>query len=57
MMTELGVWLVRVASFLPELIGLYEASKSADSKDHLNASLALVRKMKDRQAREEIDGA
>jgi hypothetical protein len=57
MLSELGVWLARIAAFLPELIGLWEAAKRPDPRDHLNASLALVRKMKDQQAREEIGNA
>ena len=55
-MSELGMWLARVAMFLPELMGLWEAAKKPDPQHHLNASLALVRKMKDMQAREEIGG-
>lgn len=54
MMSEIGIWLARIAGFLPELIGLWESAKKPDPANHLNASLALVRKMKDQQAREEI---
>lgn len=57
MISELAVWLERFARLLPELIGLWEAAKTPDPRDHLNASLALVRKMKDQQAREEIGNA
>jgi hypothetical protein len=57
MMSELGVWLTRIVAFLPELIGLWEAAKRPDPHDQLNASMALVRRMKDQQAREEIGGA
>lgn len=55
MLDELGTWLVRIAAFLPELIGLYEATKGNENQQ-LEASLRLVRKMKDQQAREEIGG-
>ena len=54
MIGEVATWLGRILAVLPELIGLWEAAKTPDPKDHLNASLALVRAMKDRQAREEI---
>lgn len=56
MISELGIWFARIARLLPELIGLWEAAKAPDPKHHLNASLALVRAMKDQQAREEIGG-
>ncbi len=54
MMSELATWLGRILSVLPELMGLWEASKSPDPQQHLDASLALVRRMKDQQAREEL---
>ncbi len=57
MIGEVGQWLVRIVGFLPELIGLWEAAKSPDPQQHLDASLALVRKMKDQQARETIEGS
>ncbi len=53
-MSELGVWFSRIASFLPELIGLWEAAKTPNPQQQLDASLALVRKMQDARAREEI---
>lgn len=55
-MSELGVWLVRLGALLPQLIGLWEASKQPDPQDQLEASLALVRAMQDVRAREEIAG-
>lgn len=54
MLTEIGQWLARIAQFLPELIGLWESAKAPSGQAQLEASLALVRKMKDMQAREEI---
>jgi hypothetical protein len=56
MISELGVWLTRIVAFLPELIGLWEAAKRPDPKDQLNASMALVRRMKDAQMAEELRG-
>ena len=55
-MSEIAIWLGRIATLLPELIGLWEAAKQPNPQAHLNASLALVRKMKDAQAREELGG-
>lgn len=56
MMSEVGQWLARIAGFLPELIGLWEAAKTPNPQQQLDASLALVRKMQDVRAREEIAG-
>jgi hypothetical protein len=53
-LSEVATWLERLARLLPELIGLWEAAKAPDPQAHLNASLALVRAMKDQQARETI---
>ncbi len=55
MLDELGTWFLRIAALLPELIGLWEASKGNENQQ-LEASLRLVRAIKDRQAREEIGG-
>lgn len=55
-MDDLVTWVGRIARVLPEFIGLWEASKDPNPKSHLDASLALVRKMKNEQAREEIGG-
>ncbi len=55
MLDELGIWLTRIALFLPEIIGLYEAAKGNENQQ-LEASLRLVRKMKDVQMREELGG-
>ncbi len=54
MLGEVGTWLARIAQFLPELVGLWEAAKAPSPADQLEASLALVRKMQDVRAREEI---
>ena len=55
-MGEVATWLGRILAVLPELIGLWEAAKQPNPQDQLNASLSLVRAMKDRQAREVIEG-
>lgn len=55
-MSEVLVWFERIVSFLPQLIGLWNAARAKDPRQELEASLALVRAMKDRQAREEIGG-
>lgn len=57
MISEVGMWIGRILAVLPELMGLWEAAKQPDPKQHLDASLALVRKIKDAQAREQIGGA
>lgn len=57
MLGELGVWLVRIADILPAIIGVWEAAKARDAQQELDASLTLVRAIKDRQAREEIENA
>lgn len=54
MIGEVGIWLARIVGFLPELIGLWEAAKTPSPSGQLDASLALVRKMQDVRAREEI---
>lgn len=51
---EAGKWLLRVVSILPEFVRLWDAAKSSDPHEELEAQLALTRKIKDRQAREEI---
>ncbi len=53
-MGEVATWLARIASFLPELIGLYEAAKTPNAQQRLDASLALVRAMESQQVREQI---
>lgn len=50
------MWMARIVAFLPELIGLWEAAKAPSPSAQLDASLALVRKMQDIRAREEIGG-
>lgn len=56
MMDELLTWGVRLFKLLPELMGLWSATKAKDSTAQLDAQLALVRAIEDQQAREEIDG-
>lgn len=56
MMSEVGIWLARILSILPELMHLWEAAKTNDPHQELEAALAVVRATKDRQAREEIPG-
>lgn len=53
---EIGKWLARFATVLPELKKLWEAVDAGDENAELEAQLALTRKIKDRQAREEIEG-
>ncbi len=54
MTSEVATWIGRILSFLPELMGLWEAVKVKDPRGELDAQLALMRAMKDRQAAEEI---
>ncbi len=56
MIGEVATWMARIVGFLPELIGLWEAAKAPSPSGQLDASLALVRKMQDLRAREEIAG-
>ncbi len=53
-LSEVATWLERLARLLPELIGLWEAAKAPNPQQQLEASLALVRAIKDQQARETI---
>jgi hypothetical protein len=55
-MSDVITWLHRIVTFLPELMGLYEAVSRNDETAKLNAQLALVRAMKDEQARRDIGG-
>lgn len=55
-MSDLGTWFTRIAAFLPELIGLWKVAHEPTSQESLDAQLALVRKMQDVRAREEIAG-
>ncbi len=53
-MNDVLALVTKVLTFLPEIIGLYEAVERNDETDKLNASLALIRAMKDAQARKEM---
>jgi len=50
------LWLGRLMTLLPELIGLWEAVESKDEPQTLDAMLRLRRKVSDAQAIEEIRG-
>jgi hypothetical protein len=51
---ELVTWGTRLFELLPEVMSLWNAAKAKDRHAELEASLALVRRMEDMQAREEI---
>lgn len=51
-MDEAAKWLARVASFLPQIIGLWKAAEADDEQAQLEASLDLVQAMKRQQATE-----
>mgnify|MGYP006921350750 CR=1 FL=1 len=57
MIDELVTWGLRLFQLLPEIMGLWNAAKASNAKAKLDAQLALVRKMEDMQALEEIRGA
>ena len=57
MLDEVATWLGRLLALLPQIIGLWEAAKGSNPNQELEASLRLVRAMKDRQAHEEIEGS
>lgn len=48
------MWFERVASFLTEIVGLWNAIKGGDPADELAAKLELVRAMKRRQTLEDL---
>lgn len=54
MIPEIVMWLERLVSLLPTIIRLWDASRAGDTRAELEASLALVREIKDRQAWEDI---
>jgi hypothetical protein len=56
MFDELMKWGVRLFTLLPELMGLWEAAREQDAKKKLDASLALIRRIEDMQAKEELGG-
>lgn len=54
---EVGIaakWVARVLVLLPELVALWNARKAGE--DTTEAQLALVRKIEDEQAKEELGG-
>jgi len=51
---EVMTWLTRILAVLPQLVGLWQATSANDPRGELEASLALVRAIKDRQALESI---
>ncbi len=53
-MSEIAMWLERLVTLLPSIIGLWEAVKVDNPQQQLEAQLELARAMKDRQARETI---
>lgn len=55
-MKDAVLWLGRIATLLPELIGLWKAIESKDEPQTLDAILRLRRKVSDAQAIEEIRG-
>lgn len=54
MISEIAMWLDRILSVVPELVGLWDAAKTNDPQQELQAQLDLTRAIKDRQAKEEI---
>ena len=54
MIPEVMTWLTRILAVLPQLVGLWHAAAAKDPRGELEASLALVRAIKDRQALESI---
>ncbi len=56
MISEFGLLLLRIVSVLPEFLALWDAAKTNDPQQELDASLSLIRAVKDRQAREVIEG-
>ena len=54
MIPEVMTWLTRILAVLPQLVGLWHAASAKDPRGELEASLALVRAFKDRQALESI---
>lgn len=55
-LAEILLWLGRIVTVLPALAELWQAVDDKDDKAQLEAALALVRAIKDREAREEIGG-
>ena len=57
MIDEIVLWGLRLFQLLPEIMGLWNATKAKDAKPRLDAQLALERKISDMQALDEIRGA
>ena len=55
MLSEIGIWLERLASLLPQIIMLWEAAKGGNPQHELEAQLALIREVKNRQMREALE--
>ncbi len=53
-MNDVILWLTRIVTLLPELMGLYEAVSRDDETAKLKSAMALMRAMKDEQMRREI---
>lgn len=51
---EIALWLGRILTVLPALAKLWDAVDADDDNAQLEASLDLVRAIKDRQARDTI---
>lgn len=54
-MSELALWVSRIARLLPEMIGLWKAVESKDEQPTLDAMLALREKVSDEQMRESLE--
>lgn len=54
MIDEITKWGVRLFQLLPEIMGIWRAVETRDSKERLDAQLALERAISDMQMREEL---
>ena len=54
MISELAIWFKRLVTFLPEIMGLYEAVQRDDEHDKLKSSANLIRAMQNEQAGSEM---
>jgi len=52
--SEIGIWMQRLMDLLPLVMNLWEAAKGGNPRQELDAQLALVRAMKDRQMKENL---
>lgn len=55
-MNEAVLWLGRLMTLIPEVMGLWKAIENKDEPETLDAMLRLRRKVSDAQALEEIRG-